>query len=948
MKFNGVLVVILTIALCINENLLAYSGGNGTAVSPYQISSTSDWQTLTATSNDWNKYFILTQNLDFNGTTITPIAPDTSDSVAGHQGGRFTGSFDGSNFVVRNFVINQPGNEYVGLFGYIFEGQIKNLGIEGASIVGKNFVGGLLGENYGGLITNCYSTGSVTGNFEVGGLVGHSNSSITNCYSTSSVIGTGDGIGGLVGQSYGCSITACYSTGSVSGNSEVGGLIGLIYHYGSITNCYANGSVSGTSHVGGLVGQSQDVSVTNCYSTGLVSGSSRGGLFGYASGTITSCFWDTQTSGITTSAGGNGVLGRITAKMKNILTFQNAGWANNGWVMNNGMDYPRLAWENTVGVPIPDALPLPFAGDGTKEEPYQIWTADDFALLSWYPSVVDSNIVLMADVNLANIKLYPIGGPAKPFIGNFNGNRHTLFNADINEPNSDYIGLFGYVGLNGQVRDLSIKDVNAIGYRYVGGLVGYNSGGLIANCSSTGFVSGLSNVGGLVGYNTNNGSIIDCHSAGLIKGASIVGGLVGNNYYASINQSYSTSTVNGNTSVGGLVGSNGGSITTCYSVGLVNGSSSVGGLLGTWFLYGTVVKDCFWDTQTSGMATSAGGTGKTTLQMKTLSTFTNAGWDFSENDGNSADWIMVANDYPCLSQETLLLITNLPSNITVGQGETFDFTFELSRREYGQIILWEVSPSAASTWVSSIIPSSGATDSPNDITVITITGNTELLATGNYDTVLSFNDGVNAIDISVPTKVFNRINMEEFARLASYWGMTDCNETQPCHTTDWFIDESIDMLDLQQLCISWLGEEIVYGFSKIDDGFESGDFSSFGWFFSGNTNWNVASIDTYDGNYVAKSGDITHSQSSDIEITINAHNSNTISFARKVSSEIGYDSLRFYIDGIEKFKLSGTQDWAVQTFNFTPGQHTFKWSYTKDSSVSAGSDCAWIDNVRIY
>ena len=93
------------------------------------------------------------------------------------------------------------------------------------------------------------------------------------------------------------------------------------------------------------------------------------------------------------------------------------------------------------------------------------------------------------------------------------------------------------------------------------------------------------------------------------------------------------------------MGYNSSSISNCYSTGAVSGSSSVGGLVGT--NHGSVVSS-FWDVNTSGRMTSAGGTGKTTAEMKTLTTFTSAGWDFTPKDG---DWIMPNNDYPHLIWE---------------------------------------------------------------------------------------------------------------------------------------------------------------------------------------------------------------------------------------------------------------------------------------------------------
>jgi hypothetical protein len=118
--------------------------------------------------------------------------------------------------------------------------------------------------------------------------------------------------------------------------------------------------------------------------------------------------------------------------------------------------------------------------------------------------------------------------------------------------------------------------------------------------------------------------------------------------------SYATGSVSGGALIGGLVGYNdGGSITSCYAAGFVSGNLSVGGLLGS--NQSGMVSSCFWDMQTSSWATSAGGTGKTTAEMKTRSTFTDAGWDFVDESTNGTTdvWRICADgvDYPRLSWE---------------------------------------------------------------------------------------------------------------------------------------------------------------------------------------------------------------------------------------------------------------------------------------------------------
>lgn len=134
----------------------------------------------------------------------------------------------------------------------------------------------------------------------------------------------------------------------------------------------------------------------------------------------------------------------------------------------------------------------------------------------------------------------------------------------------------------------------------------------------------------------------------------------------------------------------------------------------------------------------------------------------------------------------------------------------------------------------------------------------------------------------------------------------------------------------------------MVGFNVED--FESADFSSFNWILSGVSNWTVVSPG-YEGIYASKSGLITHNEESVLSINVETIEDGNISFYRKISSETNYDYLTFYVDGIEKEKWSGIIDWDLVSYFIPTGQHTFTWEYSKDVSVSTGSDCAWIDFV---
>jgi PKD repeat protein len=128
---------------------------------------------------------------------------------------------------------------------------------------------------------------------------------------------------------------------------------------------------------------------------------------------------------------------------------------------------------------------------------------------------------------------------------------------------------------------------------------------------------------------------------------------------------------------------------------------------------------------------------------------------------------------------------------------------------------------------------------------------------------------------------------------------------------------------------------------------EAVDYTSLSFTMSGSADWSKVTDIYYYGGDSAKSGTITHNQSSTIETNVTVTSTQAVKFYWKVSSEANYDYLRFYIDDVEKTKIAGTVDWTQVAYNITAGTHTLKWSYTKDVSVSTGSDCGWVDKLEI-
>jgi cysteine-rich repeat protein len=136
--------------------------------------------------------------------------------------------------------------------------------------------------------------------------------------------------------------------------------------------------------------------------------------------------------------------------------------------------------------------------------------------------------------------------------------------------------------------------------------------------------------------------------------------------------------------------------------------------------------------------------------------------------------------------------------------------------------------------------------------------------------------------------------------------------------------------------------------NAIYDDFESNNLLTLPWVLSGNGNWAATNTLPHQGLYCAGSGAIGNSQSTNLELTAMTSQGTIVRFWYKVSSESGYDYLRFYVDNVQQgASWSGTVPWAMAQFNLAAGQHMFRWTYSKDVSLVSGSDKAWIDEVYI-
>lgn len=130
------------------------------------------------------------------------------------------------------------------------------------------------------------------------------------------------------------------------------------------------------------------------------------------------------------------------------------------------------------------------------------------------------------------------------------------------------------------------------------------------------------------------------------------------------------------------------------------------------------------------------------------------------------------------------------------------------------------------------------------------------------------------------------------------------------------------------------------------DSFEDG-FDSYPWYMQGTQPWTIDSTVHHDGRYGIRSGNITHNQQSTLKIDLWLPDPDSISFWAKISSEARYDKLVFSVDGNKRQELYGEMNWAQYKYRLSTGHHTLTWNYTKDNADSGGSDCAWLDDIRL-
>lgn len=348
--------------------------------------------------------------------------------------------------------------------------------------------------------------------------------------------------------------------------------------------------------------------------------------------------------------------------------------------------YYRIVGVNSAGTANGDIVSFSTTpmGTGTNVDPYQIATLNDLKWLSDTKSawVAGTYFRQTADIDASATSTWdtgkgfsPIGNGTDNFYGNYNGNNYLITGLTINRSTSDHMGLFACLN-SAMISNLGVNSCSIVGKEYVGAIA-----------SAT----------------FNNTQINNCFATGSVSGSLSIGGLIGLNQGIALNNAYFIGSVStSGTMAGGLIGWNQSTVNNCYASAGITGSS-IGALVGN--NQGTL-NNSFYDSE---VATGGSGTGKTTAEMKTQTTFTDGGWDFigESTNGTNDIWALasdVNSGYPCFSWQGTLatptVTTAEASDITInsatGNGSITDLGFP-DPTQYGVVWSTSINPTIALT-----------------------------------------------------------------------------------------------------------------------------------------------------------------------------------------------------------------------------------------------------------
>ena len=604
-------------------------------------------------------------------SNFVPIGVDTN------PGTRFAAVFKGNGHVISNLSINMASRGDIGLFGSTHNNaRIESVGLKDVNVNGGTWTGALVGTHYGTIVAS-WSSGAVRGRALVGGLVGLSYRDTTNDPAV---------------------VIASYSHASVNA-------------YGvTASNAIAGGLVGGLDGDG-----SSNALIIASYSTGTPSadtGTERAKVRGLSraldSATIASSYYDKTASGFTNDPDGNG---KTTAALQTPTGYtgiyenwnvdvDGAAGGDDPWDFGGASAYPRLKYggmdpdDQLFGdydldgdglieiraLAQLDAVRHDLDGNGSfaDDAPAATLAAYDAAFadritasgtLMGCPSGTCAGYELAADLDFdtdgdgatytgtgasavgdsgdayhnGGAGWLPIGAPSSNFNSTFKGNGYVISNLFIKRTSTSVVGLFRELASAARVESLGVENAYVSAQWYVGIIAGDNYGTIAASWSG-GAVRGQVVVGGLVGSNLrtgpgHTGDIIACYS------------------HASVHATFSSSPFAGG--LAGAVrgyGSQNARIIASYSTGAVTagGGSSIAGLTNS--SGAATVANSYWDSSTSGVASTGSGAPQTTTALQTVASYTGIYENWNVNvdgvSGNDDPWHFGGNgEYPALKYD---------------------------------------------------------------------------------------------------------------------------------------------------------------------------------------------------------------------------------------------------------------------------------------------------------
>ncbi len=504
--------------------------------------------------------------------------------------------------------VNDGANSIGGITG-VNVGTIKNATNNGIVSALGSYVGGIAGENEL-VITESYNKASVTGASHVGGITGLNRATVSKTYNTKQISGI-TVIGGIVGENR-SSVTESFNDGDIIASKDIsGGIVGLQTDANANTNrIYHSGSVRTDETIaGGIIGKMDAGQLHDAYTSGVISGkSSIGTIVGqYLGGSVSRSYYDInvlENFGPMTLSKPTKAFGDYdkldNATVKGLYHGQMIGLNSIGTQtkqmnfyypasfkttpsLNEYAFYPQITFfANNVNTDIKnDSLEsvksITFMkGNGLENDPYILTDESDIIALA--ETVNSGNRYLGVYFKVAsetdefnfmdaeeNYQFTAIGNDKNPFLGHLDGNGAN-FKIKLSE-NLNYQGLFGHVGKEATIKNLSVSG-SIKGLSYTAGIAGLNKGS-ISNVYNQAEIIGSDYVGGIIGH--NDGLLENAYNRGDIKGSNYVGGISGK----------VTNITN-----------------YTYNIGVVYGKKFVGAIAG--FLESEFVENSFYDTRILG------------------------------------------------------------------------------------------------------------------------------------------------------------------------------------------------------------------------------------------------------------------------------------------------------------------------------------------------------------